>query len=344
LGIPQDKVTFHNYMLGGGFGRRLDTDMVEKSVRIAQKVDGPVKVIWTREEDMRQDMYRPAYRNVMSAALNQDGKITAWTHRVAGGSVVVRMFGPLKNGVDEDALDGAMDTPYDIVNRRIEYVEAEPRALRVGWWRGVAPNNTIFAGESLMDELAKKAGKDPVAFRLAHLNKSPRLKASLQLAAEKSDWGKPLPTRTGRGVCAQFAFGTYIATVAEVSVDNDGQVHLKRIHAVVDAGRVVNPDTLAAQVQGGLIFGITAALYGNITVKDGRIEQGNFNDYRMLRINEAPMIDVHIIQSSEAPGGIGEPGCTAGPPSLVNAIAAATGIRLRELPVNRDILAGRRSV
>ena len=344
LGIAQNKVTFHNYMLGGGFGRRLDTDMVEKAVRIAQKVDGPVKVIWTREEDMRQDMYRPAYRNVMSASLNRDGKITAWTHRVAGGSVVVRMFGPLKNGVDEDALDGAMDTPYDIVNRRIEYAEAEPRALRVGWWRGVAPNNTIFAGESLVDELAKKAGKDPVAFRLAHLNKSRRLKAALQLAAEKSDWGKSLPARHGRGVCAQFAFGTYMATVAEVSVDNDGQVHLRRIHAVVDAGRVVNPDTLAAQVQGGLIFGITAALYGNITVKDGRIEQGNFNDYRMLRINEAPMIDVHIIKSSEAPGGIGEPGCTAGPPSLVNAIAAATGIRLRELPVDRDILAGRRSV
>ena len=344
LGIPQDKVTFHNYMLGGGFGRRLDTDMVEKAVRIAQKVDGPVKVIWTREEDMRQDMYRPAYRNVMSASLDQDGKITAWTHRVAGGSVVVRMFGPLKNGVDEDALDGAMDTPYDIVNRRIEYAEAEPRALRVGWWRGVAPNNTIFAGESLMDELAKKAGRDPVAFRLAHLNKSPRLKAALELVAEKSDWGKKLPTRYGRGVSAQFAFGTYIATVTEVAVDSDGQVHLRRIHAVVDAGRVVNPDTLAAQVQGGLIFGITAALYGNITVKGGRIEQGNFNDYRMLRINEAPMIDVHIIKSSEAPGGIGEPGCTAGPPSLVNAIAAATGIRLRELPVNRDILAGRRSV
>ena len=344
LGIPQDKVTFHNYMLGGGFGRRLDTDMVEKAVRIAQKVDGPVKVIWTREEDMRQDMYRPAYRNVMSASLSQDGKITAWTHRVAGGSVVARMFGPLKNGVDEDALDGAMDTPYDIANRRIEYAEAEPRALRVGWWRGVAPNNTIFAGESLMDELAKKAGKDPVAFRLAHLNKSLRLKAALQLAAEKSDWSKPLPARHGRGVCAQFAFGTYMATVAEVSVDHDGQVHLRRIHAVVDAGRVVNPDTLAAQVQGGLIFGITAALYGNITVRDGRIEQGNFNDYRMLRINEAPMIDVHIIKSSEAPGGIGEPGCTAGPPSLVNAIAAATGIRLRELPVDRDILAGRRSV
>ena len=343
LGIPQDKVTFHNFMLGGGFGRRLDTDMVEKAVRIAQKVDGPVKVIWTREEDMHQDMYRPAYRNVMSASVNSDGKITGWMHRVSGGSVIVRMFGPLKKGIDEDALDGAMDTPYDIANRRIEYSQAEPRALRVGWWRGVGPNNTVFASESMMDELAKKAGKDPIAFRLAHLKKSPRLKAALELAAQKSDWGRDLPARHGRGVCAQFAFGTYMATVAEVEVDTDGGVHVRRMTSVVDAGRVVNPDTLASQVQGGLIFGLTAALHGNITVANGRVQQNNFNDYRMMRINEAPAIDVHIIKSSEAPGGIGEPGCTAGPPSLVNAIAAATGIRLRELPVNRDILAGRRT-
>ena len=343
LGIPQDKVTFHNFMLGGGFGRRLDTDMVEKAVRIAQKVDGPVKVIWTREEDMHQDMYRPAYRNVMSASVNSDGKITGWMHRVSGGSVIVRMFGPLKKGIDEDALDGAMDTPYDIANRRIEYSQAEPRALRVGWWRGVGPNNTVFASESMMDELAKKAGKDPIAFRLAHLRKSPRLKAALELAAQKSDWGRDLPARHGRGVCAQFAFGTYMATVAEVEIDTDGSVHVRRMTSVVDAGRVVNPDTLASQVQGGLIFGLTAALHGNITVANGRVQQNNFNDYRMMRINEAPAIDVHIIKSSEAPGGIGEPGCTAGPPSLVNAIAAATGIRLRELPVNRDILAGRRT-
>ncbi|HUO01822.1 MAG TPA: molybdopterin cofactor-binding domain-containing protein [Rhizomicrobium sp.] len=345
LGIPQDKVMFHNYMLGGGFGRRLDTDMVEKSVRIAQKVDGPVKVIWTREEDMRQDMYRPAYRNVMAAAVNSDGKISAWTHRVAGGSIMARMFGPksIKNGVDEDALDGAMDTPYDIADRRIEYAEAEPRALRVGWWRGVAPNNTIFAGESLMDELAKKVDKDPVAFRLAHLNKSPRLRRTLEQVAQLSSWGTQLPARQGRGVCAQFAFGTYIATVAEVAVDEAGEVHLKRITSVVDAGRVVNPDTLAAQVQGGLIFGCTAALYGNITVKNGRVEQANFNDYRVMRISEAPMIDVHIIQSSEAPGGIGEPGCTAGPPSLVNAIAAATGVRIRRLPIDRGLLALKRT-
>jgi len=343
LGIAQDKVTFHNFMLGGGFGRRLDTDMVEKSVRIAQKVDGPVKVIWTREEDMRQDMYRPAYRNVMAAALNGDGKITAWTHRVAGGSVMARMFGPVKNGVDEDALDGAMDTPYDIADRRIEYIEAEPRALRVGWWRGVAPNNTIFASESLMDELAKKAGQDPVAFRLAHLKKSPRLKHVVEQVAHLSSWGTQLPAHQGRGVCAQFAFGTYIATVCEVAVDENGEVHLKRLTAAIDAGRVVNPDTLAAQVQGGLIFGWTAALYGNVTVKNGRIQQSNFNDYRMMRISEVPPIEVHIVQSSEAPGGIGEPGCTAGPPSLVNAIAAATGVRIRELPIDRNLLALRRT-
>ncbi|MGZ5925466.1 MAG: molybdopterin cofactor-binding domain-containing protein [Rhizomicrobium sp.] len=344
LGIPQDKVTFHNFMLGGGFGRRLDTDMVEKAVRIAQKVDGPVKVIWSREEDMHQDMYRPAYRNVMSASVNGDGRITGWMHRVAGGSVIVRMFGPLKKGIDEDALDGALEIPYDIADRRIEYAQAEPRALRVGWWRGVGPNNTVFACESMMDELAKKAGKDPIAFRLAHLKKSPRLKAALEQVAQKSDWGQALPARRGRGVCAQFAFGTYMATVAEVEVGSDGSVRVHRMTSVVDAGRVVNPDTLASQVQGGLIFGLTAALHGSITVANGRVQQNNFNDYRMMRINEAPAIEVHIIKSGEAPGGIGEPGCTAGPPSLVNAIAAATGIRLRELPVNRDILAGRRSV
>ncbi len=344
LGIPQDKVNFHNYMLGGGFGRRLDTDMVEKSVRIAQKVDGPVKVIWSREEDMHQDMYRPAYRNTMAASVNADGRITGWMHRVTGGSVILRMFGPLKKGIDDDALDGAMETPYDIADRRIEYSHAEPLALRVGWWRGVSPNNNVFAIESMMDELAKKAGKDPIAFRLAHLKKNPRLKAALEQVAQKSGWGQTLPARHGRGVCAQFAFGTYMATVAEVEVGGDGSVRVHRMTVAVDAGRVVNPDTLAAQVQGGLIFGLTAALHGNITVANGRVQQNNFNDYRMMRINETPAIEVHIIKSSEAPGGIGEPGCTAGPPSLVNAIAAATGIRLRELPVSRDILAGRRSV
>jgi isoquinoline 1-oxidoreductase beta subunit len=344
LGVPQEKVVFHNYMLGGGFGRRLDVDMVEKAVRVAQKVEGPVKVMWTREEDMRQDMYRPAYRNVMSASVNSEGRITGWMHRVTGGSVIERMFGPLKNGIDNDALDGATEMPYDVADQRIEYSQAEPRALRMGWWRGVGPNNTVFAIESMMDELAKKAGQDPIAFRLAHLAKNPRLKAVVERAARESDWGKPLPARHGRGICAQRAFGTYMATVAEVSVESDGTVRVRRMTSVVDAGRVVNPDTLASQVQGGLIFGLTAALHGDITIANGRVQQGNFNDYRMMRINEAPRIDVHIMPSREAPGGIGEPGCTAGPPSLINAVAAATGIRLRQLPVDRRILAGRRTV
>ena len=343
LGTTPDKINFHNYMLGGGFGRRLDTDMVVKSVRIAQKVDGPVKVIWTREEDIQQDMYRPAYRNVMSANLTKDGKISAWTHRIAGGSVSVRMSGkPLKDGLDKGSLEGATENNYGVPNFRVEYIQAQPSALNIGYWRGVAPNNNVFATESLMDELALRAKKDPVAFRLAHLGDTPRLKAAVQLVAQRSNWGSSLPARTGRGICAQFAFGTYIATVCEAAVEDDGTVRIRRVHSVIDAGRVVNPDTLMAQVQGGLMFGFTAALYGDITVKDGRVQQRNFNDYRIMRMNEAPSIDVHIIASHEAPGGIGEPGCTAGPPSLVNAVAAATGIRLRKLPIDRDILAGRK--
>jgi len=343
LNTTPDKINFHNQMLGGGFGRRLDTDMVVKAVRIAEKVDGPVKVIWSREEDIQQDMYRPAYRNVMSASLDKNGKVTAWSHRIAGGAVSVRMSGkPLKGGLDRGSLEGATENNYGVPNFRVEYVETPPKALNVGYWRGVAPNNNIFATESLMDELALKAGKDPLAFRLAQLDGAPRLKAAVQLVAQRSNWGSQLPKRTGRGICAQFCFGTYIATVCEAEVDEKGGVKIRQVHSVIDAGRVVNPDTLMAQVQGGLMFGFTAALYGDITVKDGRVQQRNFNDYRIMRMNEAPPIDVHIIASNEASGGIGEPGCTAGPPSLVNAIAAATGIRLRKLPIDRDILAGRK--
>jgi isoquinoline 1-oxidoreductase beta subunit len=344
LGIPLEKVTFHNYMLGGGFGRRLATDMVTKSVRVAQKVDGPVKVIWTREEDIQQDMYRPAYRNAMSASLTKDGKIDGWTHRIAGGSVIAAITGgkPLKDGLDGDAVEGAVNIPYAIPNLRVEYAQTEPKALNLGWWRGVGPNNAVFAIESMMDDLAKKAGKDPVAFRLAHLGNEPRLKAILQTASEKSGWGKPLAARSGRGVCAQHAFGSYIATVTEVDVTEMGKINIRRIVSVVDAGRTVNPDTIAAQVQGGILFGMTAALYGDITLKDGRVQQRNFNDYRMMRINEVPSIEVHVVSSTEDPGGIGEPGCSAGPPSLVNAVFAATGVRIHRLPIDRTLLASKK--
>ncbi len=200
LNTTPDKINFHNYMLGGGFGRRLDTDMVVKSVRIAQKVDGPVKVIWTREEDIQQDMYRPAYRNVMSASLDKSGKIAAWTHRIAGGAVSVRMSGkPLKGGLDRGSLEGATENNYGVPNFRVEYIEAPPKALNVGYWRGVAPNNNVFATESLMDELALKAGKDPVAFRLAHLDGTPRLKAAVQTGGAALRLGRQIAQARGPG-------------------------------------------------------------------------------------------------------------------------------------------------
>lgn len=343
LKLPKEKITFHNFMLGGGFGRRLDTDMVVRACRIAQKVDGPVKVIWTREEDITQDVYRPAYRNTMSASL-KGGRLTGWSHQITAGSVAVRMTGkPLADGVDRGALEGSIENNYAVPNFRVSFSESPPRAIRIGYWRGVAPNNNVFASESLMDEMAAKAGQDPVAFRLAHLDRVPRLKSILQRVAQLSGWGGALPPRVGRGVCAQFAFGSYIATVAEAEVDDTGRVRVRRMTSVIDAGRVVNPDGLLAQVQGGLIFGLTAALYGEITVAQGRVQQSNFNDYRMIRMNEAPAIDVHIADSLQAPGGIGEPGVTAAAPSLVNAIFAATGVRLRRLPIDRNALALRKT-
>jgi isoquinoline 1-oxidoreductase beta subunit len=342
LGLPPEKVVLHNYMLGGAFGRRLDVDMVTKAVRIGQKVDGPVKVLWTREEDMRQDVYRPAYRNVMAASLER-GKIVGWTHKIAAGSVAARMSGkPPKGGVDRGSVDGAVEMPYSIPNRRVEYVQAEPRAVRLGYWRGVGPNNTIFAIESFVDELAHKAGQDPVAFRLAMLDSSPRLGACLKLAAQKAGWGGALPRGVGRGVCVQNVFGSYMATVCEVEVDGDGDLRVRRYVTAVDAGSIVNPDTVVAQIEGGLMFGLSAALYGDITVDRGRVVQSNFNNYRVLRITEAPPVAVHLIRSGAPPGGIGEPGTTAAAPSLANAIHAATGVRLRRLPVDRDVLAGRK--
>jgi isoquinoline 1-oxidoreductase beta subunit len=246
------------------------------------------------------------------------------------------------NDVDFDAVDSAVDIPYDIPNLRVQYVRNEPPAVPTGFWRGVGPNNNVFAIESFIDELAKKTGKDPVAFRRDMLGKVPRLQAALDLATQKAGWGEALPPRVGCGVAVQVAFASFIATVAEVEVDENGEVSVRRMVCAVDTGIVVNPDTVIAQLQGGLIFGLTAALHSEITIAGGRVQQGNFNDYRMMRIDETPEIEVHVIDSGEAPGGIGETGTTAAPPALINAIFAATGIRLRKLPIDRDILAGKK--
>ena len=342
-GLPLDKVTVHNHLIGGGFGRRLETDFVEKAVLIAKQVDGPVKVVWTREEDIQHDIYRPVYLDRVSASLS-NGRIAGWKHRITGSSIIARWLPPaFQKGIDIDAIDSAADMPYDIENLRVEYVRNEPPAVPTGFWRGVGPNNNVFAIESFMDELANKLRADPVDFRRGLLGKTPRLKAALELAAEKAGWGTALPARTGRGVAVQTAFGSFIATVAQAQVDEHGGVHLQRIVSAVDTGIVVNPDTVIAQLQGGLVFGLTAALYGNISIERGRVQQSNFNDYRMLRINEIPHIEVHLIKSGEAPGGIGETGTTAAPPALCNALFAATGIRLRRLPVDRDVLSRKKS-
>jgi isoquinoline 1-oxidoreductase beta subunit len=342
-GLPVEKVAVHNHLIGGGFGRRLEPDMALQAVRIAQQLDGqPVKVVWTREEDIQHDVYRPAYRDIIKATLS-DGKIAGWKYKISGSSVMARWLPPaFQHGIDIDAIDSAIDIPYDIPHLRVEYVRVEPPAVTTGFWRGVGPNNNVFAIESFMDELARHAGKDPVTFRLDMLNGSPRHKAALKLAAEKAHWGEPLPERVGRGVSLQPSFASFIATIVEAEVDTNGEVHLRRVTSAVDTGIAVNPDTIMAQLQGGLIFGLTAALYGEVTLKKGRVQQSNFNNYRMLRIDEVPAIDVHVIKSGEAPGGIGETGVTAGPPALRNAIYAATGIPLRRLPIDRDVLAGRK--
>jgi isoquinoline 1-oxidoreductase beta subunit len=338
-GLPVEKVIVNNHLLGGGFGRKLEPDMVFAAVRIAKQVDYPVKVVWTREEDIQHDVYRPVYRDHVIATL-VDGKVAAWKYKIAGSSIMARWLPPaFQKGIDIDAVDSAVDAPYDFDNFHVEYVRAEPPAVPTGFWRGVGPNNNVFAVESAMDELARKAGKDPVEFRRTMLTRNPRMLAALNLAAEKSGWGEPLPPRVGRGVCVQPSFGSFIATVVEAEVGDDGEVRLRRVTSAVDTGIAVNPDTVKAQLEGGLIFGLTAALYGEITIAKGRVQQSNFNDYRMLRIDQTPRIDVHVIKSGEAPGGIGETGATAGPPALRNAILAATGVALRRLPIDRSLIA-----
>jgi isoquinoline 1-oxidoreductase beta subunit len=339
VGLALDKVTVNQHLIGGGFGRRLEPDMVIAAVRVAQHVDGPVKVVWTREEDIRHDIYRPVYRDTIAATLS-GGRIVGWKYRVAGSAVIARWLPPaFQKGIDIDAVDSAIDMPYDIPHFQVEYVRAEPPAVPTGFWRGVGPNNNVFAIECCMDELARKAGKDPIAFRRDMLGKKPRMQGVLDLVAEKSNWGEVLPPRVGRGVSLQPTFDTSIATVVEAEVDATGDVHLRRVICAVDTGIAVNPDTIMAQLEGGLIFGLTAALYGEITIDKGRVQQSNFHDYRMLRIDQVPKIEVHVVKSGEAPGGIGETGVIGGPPALRNAIYAATGVALRRLPIDRSLIA-----
>jgi isoquinoline 1-oxidoreductase beta subunit len=337
--LQQDKVVVHNHLLGGGFGRRLEVDFIAKAVAIAKHVDGPVKIIWTREEDVQHDMYRPYFYDRMSAGLDADGMPVAWSHRITGSSILARWAPPFfNNGFDPDTVDGALDLPYSFPNVRLEYVQHEPNGIPTAFWRSVGPSHNIFVVECFIDELAAAAKKDPVEYRKALLDKSPRAQAVLEIAAEKAGWGQALPKGSGRGVSVQTTFGSYMAQVAEVGVSKDGEVRVKRVTCAVDCGIPVNPNTIEAQVQSAIIYGLSAVLYGEVTLKNGRVEQSNFDTYKALRINEAPAIDVLIVQSNEAPGGIGEPGTSALAPAVANAIFAATGVRLRKLPIDASKL------
>ncbi|MFN5486291.1 MAG: molybdopterin cofactor-binding domain-containing protein [Bradyrhizobium sp.] len=339
LNLPPEKVVVHNHLLGGGFGRRLEVDGVIRAVQIARQVDAPLKLVWTREEDIQHDMYRPYWCDRISVGLDASGKPIAWNNRFAGSSVIARWAPPaFRNGLDPDTTEGAIDLVYDIPNFHVEYVRVEPPGIPTAFWRSVGPSHNVFVTESMIDEMAAAAKQDPVEYRKALLGKSPRAKAALELAAAKAGWGGKLPAGRGRGVSLQFVFGSYLALIAEVEVAKDGSVRVHRVVCAMDCGTVVNPDTVQAQLQSGINFGVTAALYGEITLKDGRVEQTNFDSYQMLRIDQAPAIEVHIVPSTEPPGGMGETGTSGIVPAISNAIFAATGKRLRKMPVDPAVL------
>ena len=338
-GLPADKVKVHVTYMGGGFGRRGEADFVMDAVETSKAIGKPVKVIWSREDDMQHDYYRPVSYARMWGAVDGSGKPTVFKQHIVQQSLMKRIGGLPPNGVDFISVDGSANLPYDIPNIRVEYTEHDP-GIPFGFWRSVGASFQGFVVEAFIDEMAAAAGKDPFQFRRDLLGKSPRHKAVLELAAEKAEWGKPLAAGRARGIAVMDAFGSYLAQVTEVSVDARGAVRVHRIVCTVDTGWVINPDTIKAQMEGGIVYGLTAALRGEITIKNGRVEQRHFGDYQMLRHNEMPVIEVYIVPSTEMPGGIGEPSTALAAGSLVNAVAAATGRRIYSLPIKADQLRG----
>jgi isoquinoline 1-oxidoreductase beta subunit len=337
-GLPADKVHIFTTYLGGGFGRRGEADFVMDAVETSKAVGKPVQVVWTREDDIQHDYYRPVTYVRMWGAVDGPKKPVAFMQRMVQQSLMKRIGGLPPNGVDFISMEGSANLPYDIPNIRVEYTEHDP-GIPFGFWRSVGASVNGFVVEAFVDELAAAAGEDPYEFRRRLLGKHPRHKAVLELVAEKSGWGKPLPGGRFRGIALMESFGSIVGQVAEVSVTN-GNVRVHKVWCAVDTGWVINPDTIKAQMEGGTIYGLTAALKGEITIQNGRVVQRHFGDYQMMRNNEAPEVETHIVASGEAPGGIGEPSTAVAAGALVNAIAAATGKRVYRLPIRADQLRG----
>ncbi len=337
-GLKPEQVQLHTTYLGGGFGRRANpaSDFVTEAVEVSKKAGRPVKVLWTREDDTRGGYYRPMWVDRIAAGLDQQGNITAWKHTIVGQSIIAGTIfeqGFIKDGIDRTSVEGAQDIPYAVENIRVE-LHSPATGVPVLWWRSVGHSHTAFVVETFMDELAHAAKTDPLAFRLRLLKSDEPHRAVLETAAERADWGTPVPAGRARGLAVHQSFGSTVAEVAEVSVSPKGEVRVHKVVCVVDCGRTVNPDTVKAQMESAIVFGLSAALHGALTFKQGRVQESNFHDYPILRMNEMPQVDVHIMPSDESPKGVGEPGVPPIAPAVANAIFAATGKRIRRLPIS----------
>jgi len=343
-GLPPEKVKVNTTLLGGGFGRRANplSDFVVEAVHVAKIAKAPVKVVWTREDDLAGGWYRPKWHDRFSAGLDAAGNPIAWTHTIVGQSIMLgtafESF-TIKDGVDSTSVEGAADILYGIPNLQVD-LHSPVIGVPVQWWRSVGHSHTGFSVEAFLDEVAHAGKKDPYELRRTLLAKEPRMLAVLNLVAEKAGWGKPLPKGVGRGIATHFSFDSYVAQVVEASVARDGTVKVHRVVCAVDCGRAINPDIIKAQMEGGIVFGLTAALKTEITLENGRVQQKNFHDYQMLRMFESPVIEVHIVPSEANPTGVGEPSVPPVAPALSNAIFAATGKRVRRLPIRNSDLAG----
>ena len=335
-GLPVDKVVIHNQLIGGGFGRRLESDYIFQAVDIARQLSYPIKLIWSREEDMTHDKYRPHYVDRMNAALGKDLKPVGWEHRIAGASVMAAYVGKLpESGVDADAVEVAIDPVYKLDSLQVRYIRQDPEVIPVSWWRGVGPLRSTYAVESFIDELAHNAKVDPVEYRLSLMQEQPRAQAVLKKAAEIADWKTTLPAGHGRGVAVSAVFGSFVATIVELEVQANKGMRIKRLITVVDCGFATNPRSVESQMEGGTLFGLSAALFNEILIEKGQVVQTNFHAYRQLRMSDAPPVEVHVIKSEESPGGVGETGAVPAAAALVNAVFAASKVRERRLPLSR---------